>query len=349
MKIDRIEEAIQAMEVFGSLGTYEHLIDTIKENDMEAIEEFAYGAPHGRMEILHTLIKADYFCYEELISIYKVDRFILNNEVPPMLNHLKAWLKRHALTYRDPEDKALGTRSTLSPAPVYYGNRHGSYSKKEIEFFQRRNEAYLNLWENATIEDIKKADFSSPRSLINIRSALQRVFWGDHFSRAELIRLVHVDLRFLEDDQADQMALQFKRLIEELLEQHDLKELFIDQEEYEVKHRAASETRIKEYLNSWDWFSHDWSDYFVFETQCRESFSARINLDEYYKNGILGDQAILELIELDKAALLSPNWAQIRAPMRLIVSKFLVEQGVFDPLDDDFILQRDDRNSYIKE
>ena len=217
----RIEEALIYFEEFGCIEKYEGLITIVLSNDLESLADYEYDIPEDRMDVLHTLILADQLDTQQLLRIAAVDKFILTHPVPRQLDMLKSWLKTNTLVQKD--SNAIPAYPDASPRPVlaYSDPARNWYTKKEIEFFKRRNEVYLTLWENATPEDLKLFDRQDPRSLATARSALQRVFWGDHLTEAQIFRLLRADLSFHLSPQASLIAPQYFKLISELLEHFD--------------------------------------------------------------------------------------------------------------------------------
>lgn len=328
----KVEDALAVLEEFGCIDKYESLIEIIKTNDLESLASYEYDIPDDRMNELKTLIQAGQLSTQQLVRIERVDRFILTNPVPPQLENLKKWLKRNALVVIDPNAIPDYPDTSPRPVPISSDPTRGYYTKKEIEFFKRRNEVYLNLWDDAKVTDLQVFDSQDHRSLAPARSALQRVFWGNHLTEEQTFRLIHADLRYLLDPEAEQMAPQYKKLIIELLEYYELDQFYAGQPEYVRVTGQPCDQDIKNHLNRWDWFTGTWEDEDTRVYETRRAISARWILDCYYQEKILSPQALNELIELDKAALLSANWSLLNRFERLFICKFLFLQGVFDPL-----------------
>lgn len=327
-----IEQAVNENEEFSCLDNYESLINIVKTNDLDALADYEYDLADDRMSVLNTLIKADIFGTAQLLRIAKVDRFILNNPVPRPLNYLKSWLKRNALIVKDPDEIPVYPDTSPRPIPMYQNPSRGWYTKKQIEFFKRRNEVYLNLWENAKIQDLQVYKKYNHRSLATFRSALQRVVWGNYLSDGQVFRLIRADLKFYLDPDADKIAPEYLELITELLEQYDLRYYFTEQAPYDRSDDKTCEDITHRELDRWDWFTGTFEDEDTRHFETRRSIEARGRLHCYYLSGYLSPHEITELIELDKAALLSPHWDILNSFERNFISEFLLENGVFDPL-----------------
>ncbi|NLO44486.1 MAG: hypothetical protein GX106_05970 [Candidatus Cloacimonetes bacterium] len=344
-----VDEAKKVLEEQSCIEAYESLVKIVFTRDLSAIDENKYRIPKYRMDILQTLIEAKYLDFQQLQRISKVDNIILNNDISPQYQYLQDWLKTEGLVDKDSTNIYNYTAERIKVKNIKYDPKFDWYSKKSIEFFKRRNEAYLNIWENATIDDLKKYDGDKPRGFAFIRSALQRVFWGNHFIDGELIRLLHADLRLYQDPQADQIASEYTKMFEEVFDQFDIKEHFLKQSKAHAQDMKPTEAIIKSFLNEWDWFTHDWEDWYLNDDQIDKSVEARMYLDEYYRNDALTPQAISELIELDNNALLSSNWLNISGELRLRISEFMLQQGIFDPQEREIKAMTDDNYIYLKQ
>lgn len=332
MDKSKVEKALEVLDEYASIDKYESLIPVIKTNDLESLADYEYDIPSDRMNELNTLIKADQLTTHQLVRIERVDRYILANPVPPQLEYLKKWLKSNALVVKDPN--AIPEYPDTSPRPILI-NRDPSrtwYTKKEIEFFKCRNEVYLNLWENATTQELQVYDGQDHRSLAPARSALQRVFWGNHLTEEQIFRLIHADLKHLLDPSVDQIAHQYRKLITELLEHYELKQYYTEQTEYTSILEDPCEQDIRDYLDRWDWFTVNWEDDDTRWYETHRAISARWKLNCFYLKNILSPQALTELTEFDKAALLCSNWSLLSRFERLFICRFLFQQGIFDPL-----------------
>lgn len=348
MDKDAIEEALAALKEYSCIDLYESLIKIVITNDLDSLDEHEYDIAGDRMDVLNTLIKADQLSDWQMSRIAKVDRFILNTDVPQELEPLKVWLKRNALAVKNDSSSSgyslVWQRSSYIPrAPTC-----GSYSKKDIEYFTRRNEVFLNIWENAQLKDLQTYRERDFRSLATVRSALQRVYWGHHFSEGQLFRLLHADLRFYLDADAHLIAPEYLTLITELLEEYELQHFFVDQRVYTEVLDTPTEANIKNYLNRWDWFSETWENEEIGINETRQAISYRWKLHCFYRRDLLSPRSLTELVGLDKAALLSPNWTFLNRFERRFISEFLFEQGAFDPQLDQFNPATAHQNRYLK-
>lgn len=348
MDLDPVEQALAELEEFDCITLYESLITIVKTNDLQWLEDYEYDIPSDRIEVLHILIKAEKLSLQQLIRIEAVDRFILSRPIPPQLEKLRSWLKRNALVVVDPNAIPNYPEPLPRPVLISHAPSRGWYTKKEIEFFQRRNEVYLVLWENATLQELQVYDGHDYRSLAPARSALQRVFWGNHLSEGQIIRLIHADLKYYLDPEAAKLAPQYLKLISELLEQYELEYLFSTGEDYPEILGEPSERSIKDYLNRWDWFTGTWGDEETRWYECRHAATARWKLHCLYQKNLLTAQIVSVLVELDKAALLSPHWPLLNSFERKFVSEFLFHQGVFDPLPTQPNSAPNELNDYLK-
>jgi len=332
MRKEIVEQALAELEEFRCIEMYESLINIVKENDLIWLEDYEYDIPDDRMDVLHTLIKADKLDLMQLYRIAEVDNFILSNHVPEKLSLLKAWLKRNALVVKDPNAIPAYPDNRPRPMLAHLEPSRGWYTKKEIEFFRRRNEVFLCLWENAKVADLQSFDKHDHRSLAHARSALQRVYWGNHLSEGQAYRILHADLKHSLDPEASQIHAKYMELITEMLECYDLQHHYYHHEDTFEALYEPCQRWIERLLNRWDWFTGNFEDEEERYSECRRAIIARRELDLYFACKQLPQKAIDEMIELDNAALLSPNWIYLDSSERLIISKFLMAQGIFDPL-----------------
>lgn len=205
------------------------------------------------------------------------------------------------------------------------------YSKKQIEYFQRRTEAYLSIWENAEIEDLARYDWENKCSAATARSSLQRVFWGNHLSEGQIFRLLSEDLRCYLHPERARIHKAYIDLIKKVLEYFDLFHFYTENTEYPSPYQPnLSPAQIKNLLNKWDWVTHIWEDENESIDETEEAIEARWFLHLACKHELLNDDQIKELIDLDKAAILCPNYKYFSKFERRYVTQFLLEQGVFE-------------------
>lgn len=207
-----------------------------------------------------------------------------------------------------------------------------NYTRKQLEFFRRRTEVYLNLWENASLEDLKTYPWENKRSVATARNTLQRVFWGNHLDQGQLIRLLSTDLSWFRHSEYVNIHSAYRRLIDELLKHYELYYVFKEQHHYAFSNYPYDALQIKNLMDKWDWVCHIWQDEEENEDQVCDSLEARWSLHCAYKGNKLDDNTISELIALDKAAMLSPNYMLFSHFERDFIHAFLLEQGVFDKL-----------------
>lgn len=207
-----------------------------------------------------------------------------------------------------------------------------SYTKKQLEFFRRRTEVYLNLWENASLEDLKIYPWENKRSVAAARISLQRVFWGNHLDQGQLIRLLAKDIFWFCHPEYMNIHSAYRKLIDETLKHYDLYYIFREQHHYPHINYPFSLQEIKSMLDKWDWVCHIRQDEEENEEQVSDSLDARWRLHCAYKEDKLNSDTIIELISLDKAAMLSPNYTLFSHFERDFIHAFLLDQGVFDKM-----------------
>jgi len=204
------------------------------------------------------------------------------------------------------------------------------YSERMTEYFKVRTEAHLALWENATKEDLMVYDGLNKRSVISARSALARVFWGQHLSPGQNFRLLNTDLKWYLDPDYDKLHRSFHELIEENLEYHEIDQYYRELNTYRPTDYIPSDIEIDRYLDQWKGTlvpSHNDTE---METDYIEALYYRWLLHCAYQKALLNQEGIRKLIELDKKALLSDNLFLLSRFERKFICDFLIEQGVFD-------------------
>lgn len=210
--------------------------------------------------------------------------------------------------------------------------RNPRFTKKQIEYFRIRTEAYLSIWENATHEDLLVYDWENRGSAATARSALQRVFWGNHLQDGQIFRLVSTDLKWFIHPAYRDIHSAYHKPIKELLDFYDIYYLYREQNTYELSDYQPDEPDIDYFLDQWDWVSYNWQDEEENEEQSERSLSSRWSLHCAYKNGYLSAENIQILIALDKVAMLSDNYRLFSRNERAFIHSFLLEQGVFDKM-----------------
>lgn len=92
-----VEQALAETEDSYYLDMYYDTIRMHKENDVDEIKTEAIGCYDIRSDLFHVLIQADKLTDEQHTKIKEVDDFILSNDVHPLFQPLKDWLKTNHL------------------------------------------------------------------------------------------------------------------------------------------------------------------------------------------------------------------------------------------------------------
>lgn len=218
--------------------------------------------------------------------------------------------------------------TTGKPQALPLGNDR--FTQSQLDYFRLRTEAYISIWEEATLIELINCNLSDYRSLYSMRNALQRVYWGNHLREDQLIRLVNTDLGFYTDPGYHEIHRLFRVLIEELLDQMDLLYLYRENELGRYSEYVKKEVDISYYLKRWESVCIVQRDSWENEDDTKSSLYYRWQLDLLYKSGRLSSEQTTKLIELDKKVMLSPNSIYMNRFERRFIYSFLMSQGVFD-------------------
>lgn len=246
---------------------------------------------------------------------------------------IQARMRQAGLEIARPNDELVQHIKT----PYTYYSRDAKdlrFTKKQIEYFQMRTKVYLDIWENASPADLLKYDWENKRSPAIARSALQRVFWGNHLKDGQIFRLVQADLKWLRDPSYPEIHSAYKKNIKELLEFYDLYYMYLEQNKYEACELEPEAQDLRNDLDQWDWVTHNWQDEDENEEQRESSLQSRWRLHCTYRKAGLSPEQVQTLIALDKAALQSANYLLFSPFERNFVHALLLEQGVFDQMPD---------------
>jgi len=219
------------------------------------------------------------------------------------------------------------TNTGKPQAPLLGDDR---FSKRQLDYFRLRTEAYISIWEEAALSGLIRCDQTDCRSIYHIRNALQRVYWGNHLSEDQQYRLIQADLRIFADPGYGIINRHYRNLIEELLEQHDLIYLYREDNLYQYTDHAKENVDIDYKLCKWENVLIDLGDHWENEEETKESLIHRWELDRLFKTGRLNQDQIDKLVELDQKVMLSPNSTYMNRFERRFIYIFLMSRGVFD-------------------
>jgi len=218
--------------------------------------------------------------------------------------------------------------TTGKPQALPLGNDR--FTQSQLDYFRLRTEAYISIWEEATLIELINCNLSDYRSLYSMRNALQRVYWGNHLREDQLYRLIQADLRIYTDPDYSNIDSQYRDIIEELLDQHDLIFLYRENNQEHYTDRFEENPNIEYKFYQWQCVLNNLGDTWENEEKTKDSLISRWALDRLYKTGKLDQSQIDKLVELDQRVMLSPNSIYMNRFERRFIYSFLVSQGVFD-------------------
>jgi hypothetical protein len=218
--------------------------------------------------------------------------------------------------------------TTGKPQALPLGNDR--FTQSQLDYFRLRTEAYISIWEEATLIELINCNLSDYRSLYSMRNALQRVYWGNHLREDQLYRLIQADLRIYTDPDYSNIDSQYRDIIEELLDQHDLIFLYRENNQEHYTDRVEENPNIDYKFYQWQCVLNNLGDNWENEEKTKDSLISRWQLDLLYKSGRLSSEQTTKLIELDKKVMLSPNSIYMNSFERRFIYSFLMSQGVFD-------------------
>ncbi len=218
--------------------------------------------------------------------------------------------------------------TTGKPQALPLGNDR--FTQSQLDYFRLRTEAYISIWEEATLIELINGDPSDYRSLYSMRNALQRVYWGNHLRDDQLYRLIQADLRIYTDPDYSNIDSQYRDIIEELLDQHDLIFLYRENNQEHYTDRVEENPNIEYKFYQWQCVLNNLGDTWENEEKTKDSLISRWALDRLYKTGKLDQSQIDKLVELDQRVMLSPNSIYMNRFERRFIYSFLMSQGVFD-------------------
>ena len=205
------------------------------------------------------------------------------------------------------------------------------YTIAAINFFQSRIEAYLNIWENSSLEDMRSNQMEKQHSPLNVRKALFRQAMGGHLTEGQEFRIVNQDLKWYLHPEFESFDEELKSFIEKGLE--DKKLLYYwDKRDYEEIKPEDLLGPFDQEFNCWKYVNLDWDEGYLGQDEAIISLKARWVLHCAYKANKLNEEEIKQLIKLDLAALVCENVVFFNLFELKYITDFLMEQGVWDHL-----------------
>lgn len=331
MTKDEVAHALDTLDELGCIEKYESLISIVQYDEQEFLEDYSYDIPDDRYSILHTLIKADKLDHDQLTRIAIVDRFILKSFVPEKLKPLQKWLQKNALIIKNPDDIQNAPSPHLKPSLINrYPSRYG-HSKREHDYNRCRYEVYLNKWEGAQISQLQRVNPQENLNLQQICGVLHLVNSSKRLSPSQKLRLIVADVRLYTHPDFETINCQIRIDIIECLHKNGLEYHYAPKQDFEgPEEKELFRGKLYSYVSYWDWFNHTWENEETRLLETEEAILARRILHYFYKANKLSEKTITTIIELDKKAILSPNWVYLNAADRLFISEFLIEQKIFN-------------------
>lgn len=213
------------------------------------------------------------------------------------------------------------------------------YTIEAINFFQSRIEAYLNIWENAALEDMKNDQTEKQHSPLNVRKALFRQTMGGHLTDGQEFRIINQDLKWYLHPEYESFDKELKKFIEKSLEDKELLYYWDKRDYEEIKPEDLSGPFDKE-LECWKYVNLDCDDGFLGQDEAISSLQARWVLHCAYKANKLNEEEIKQLIKLDLEALVCENATYFNLFELKFITDFLLEHGVWDNLPDPLFVNR---------
>jgi hypothetical protein len=205
------------------------------------------------------------------------------------------------------------------------------YTIAAINFFQSRIEAYLNIWENSSLEDMRSNQMEKQHSPLNVRKALFRQAMGGHLTEGQEFRIVNQDLKWYLHPEFESFDEELKSFIEKGLEDKKLLYYWDKRDYKEIKPEDLQRPFDQEF-NCWKYVNLDWDEGYLGQDEAISSLKARWVLHCAYKANKLNEEEIKQLIKLDLAALVCENVVFFNLFELKYITDFLMEQGVWDHL-----------------
>ena len=205
------------------------------------------------------------------------------------------------------------------------------YTIAAINFFQSRIEAYLNIWENSPLEDMRSDQKEKQHSPLNVRKALFRQAMGGHLTEGQEFRIVNQDLKWYLHPEFESFDEELKSFIEKGLEDKKLLYYWDKRDYKEIKPEDLQRPFDQEF-NCWKYVNLDWDEGYLGQDEAISSLKARWVLHCAYKANKLNEEEIKQLIKLDLAALVCENVVFFNLFELKYITDFLMEQGVWDHL-----------------
>lgn len=204
------------------------------------------------------------------------------------------------------------------------------YSEESIRLFQTRIEAYLNIWENAKPEELVEYPIENYCSPIKAREALNRQYYGNHLSETQVFRLKMLDVQWLKHPQFNTFHRSLQKLIEDFLIEHELYFTFLNRDYSPHCNAVGDADYIESNMDKWERVSIDWEDFWDTYDETQNSLEGRWYLHCLWKKGILDQDQIKRLVDLDIKALLCANAFYFSISDFNFITDFLLEQGVWE-------------------
>ncbi len=213
------------------------------------------------------------------------------------------------------------------------------YTIEAIHFFQSRIEAYLNIWENSTPEELKGDQTAKRHSPLNVRKALFRQAIGGHLTEGQEYRIINQNLKWYLHSEFESFDKEMKSFIEKSLEDKKLLYYWDKRDYAEIKPEDLQGPFDSEF-NCWKYVNLDYDEPSLGQDEAIISLQARWVLHCAYKVNKLNKEEIQELIKLDLEALVCENAVYFNIYELKFITDFLLEQGVWDHLPDPLFVNR---------
>jgi len=205
------------------------------------------------------------------------------------------------------------------------------YTLAAINFFQSRIEAYLNIWENSSLEDMRRDQNEKQHSPLNVRKALFRQAIGGHLTDGQEYRILNQDLKWYLHPEFESFNKEIKDYIEKNLDDKELLHYW-DKRDYEEIKPEDLQGPFEREFNCWKYVNLDCDDPFLGQDEAIVSLQSRWVLHCAYQANKLNEEEIKQLIKLDLDALVCKNVVFFNLFELKLITDFLLEQGVWDHL-----------------
>lgn len=206
------------------------------------------------------------------------------------------------------------------------------YSEESNRLYQTRIEAYLNIWENAKPDDLLQYPTDNFHTPIRARESLKRQYYGNHLSELQVFRLKMLDINWLRHPSFNTFHRSLQKLIEEFLLEHELYFAFLKSDYSPCNEANESEQYIEIAMSKWERVNMDWGDFWETYDETENSLEGRWYLHCLWKEGILNQSQINQLMDLDIKAMSCANAYYFSVSDLKFITDFLLEQGVWDKM-----------------